>query len=84
MGEWYMKVVFDSFDSFQLAEFDFFLRNASHTRVTLTSRADPQTAPPCHRPLSSLCVAYKWPGVDAASVLRQSELWFHVHSIVLP
>ena len=24
MGEWYMKVVFDSFDSFQLAEFDFF------------------------------------------------------------
>jgi hypothetical protein len=23
MGEWYMKVVFESFDSFQLAEFDF-------------------------------------------------------------
>ena len=25
-----MKVVFESFDSFQLAQFDFFLRNASH------------------------------------------------------
>ena len=30
-----MKVVFDSFDSFQLAEFDFFLRL---TRPTLESR----------------------------------------------
>ena len=27
---------YESFDSFQLAEFDFFLRNASHNRFTLT------------------------------------------------
>jgi hypothetical protein len=35
MGEWYMKVVSESFDSFQLPEFDFFLRCVTHaTRVT--------------------------------------------------
>ena len=39
-----MKVVSESFDSFQLPEFDFFLRCVTHaTRVTRADRA-----PPCH------------------------------------
>ena len=76
-----MKVVFEVFDSFQLAEFDFFLRNASHR-----SHAHGQTAPPCHRPLSivrRLQVA-RGRAVSIPPRTDQSEPWFHVHSIILP
>ena len=37
MGEWYMKVVFESFDSFQLAEFDFSFCVSRTNKSTLTA-----------------------------------------------
>ena len=63
----------------------FFLRNACHT-----SHAHGQTAPPCHRPHSTLSivrrlyVAYKWLAVSMLPLTDKSEPWFHVHSILLP
>ena len=65
MGEWYMKVVSESFDSFQLPEFDFFLRCVTHaTRVTggpgsTVSSIIGHSTSPTSGPRS--------PGVDAAS-----------------